>query len=67
MRDGKGEWLQMELKATGTSRRSLKRGFNLSIHRTGTLTVSGTVVEGGQRVQLKISGPLRMDGKCQRK
>jgi hypothetical protein len=25
LRDEKGEWLQMELKATGTSRRSLKR------------------------------------------
>jgi hypothetical protein len=67
MRDEKGEWMQMELKATGTSLRSLKRGFNLSMHLTGTMTASGTVTEGGQRLQLKISGPLTIDLKCQRK
>jgi hypothetical protein len=67
MRSEGGDWMQMELKATGTSRRSLKRGFTLSAHLTGTLTASGTVMEDGQRLQLKISGPLTMAYKCQRK
>src|SRR5262249_5300869 len=43
MRDEHGAWARLELKAKGTTVRSLKRGFSLSTRLSGTLTQSGTV------------------------
>jgi hypothetical protein len=39
----------------------------VSTHLTGTLTTWGTVTEGGQRLQVRISGPLTVEIKRQRR
>jgi hypothetical protein len=57
----KGEWETLELKATGTTRRSLRLGLNVSTTLTGTLTTSETVTEGGERLQHTISGPVTVE------
>jgi hypothetical protein len=63
---GEGDsWLQMELQATGTSLRSLKRGFTLGGKLTGTLRLSGTVLDVGRQVQLKIDGPVTIETRVQ--
>jgi hypothetical protein len=67
MRDEHGEWLQLELKTTGTIQRSLQRGFTLASTSKGTMTLSGTVKEGGQSVQVKISGPMTWETKRRQK
>jgi hypothetical protein len=66
-RDEHGEWARLELKAKGTTLRSLKRGFSLSTRLSGTLTQSGTVTEGGEKAQVTLSGPMTLEAKTQRK
>jgi hypothetical protein len=67
MRDEGGEWVQMELKATGTSRRSLKRGLTLGRTLIGNIRLSGTVTERGEQLQVTIEGPVMIETKVQRK
>jgi hypothetical protein len=67
MRDEHGEWMRLEMKLTGTTRRSLKRGFSLGGRLSGTLTMRGTVTEGGEKVRVTVSGPVVLEAKSRRK
>jgi hypothetical protein len=67
MRDEHGEYVQVSLKLTGTSQRSLKRGFDVSSKMTGTVSASGKATEGGVRLEVSVNGPVTMEGKSHRK
>jgi hypothetical protein len=67
MRDEQGEPAQVEFKVAGSLQRSLRRGFNPASRLTGTLTVSGSIPEGGKRLPMTITGPVTMEWKTQRK
>jgi hypothetical protein len=55
------------MKVSGTTLRSLKRGFDLSSRLTGTMTTSETVTAEGQKAQIKITGPIVVETKTRRK
>jgi hypothetical protein len=65
MRGEKDGLVHIELKAQGTTQFSLQHTFG---HRAwkGTLTLSGTVTEGGQRAETTITGPVTITMKRKR-
>jgi hypothetical protein len=67
MKDEKGEWKHVEMKVAGTTQRSLQRGLNLASRLEGTMTISGTVTERGEEIQVKITGPVTIEQKWRRK
>jgi hypothetical protein len=66
-RDESGQWLQLELKLAGSIKRSPAQGFSLAAQMTGTMTVSGTLTEGGKKLQMTVSGPRTMEWRTFRK
>jgi hypothetical protein len=66
MRDERGEWIRLEMKLTGTTRRSLRRGFSLDRRLSGTMTMTGTATEGGEKVRLTVSGPVVLEARSSR-
>lgn len=67
MRDDRGESVAFSLEVTGTSLRSLEGGFDLSTCLTGTMTMTGTVSEGGRESEVTIRGPVAVESKTRRK
>jgi len=62
-----GESARVEMKVAGSSLRSLIRGFTLSSRLTGTMTFSETLTLEGQKVEMKITGPITIETKTQKK
>jgi hypothetical protein len=67
MKDEKGEWRRFEMKVSGTAQRSLQKGLTLTSNLKGTITISGTETVDGQKVEVKISGPVTIEQKWRRK
>jgi hypothetical protein len=67
MQDEDGQWVQLEMKLAGPMQRSLLQGFTVASQMTGTMTMSGTVTEGGKKLQLTVSGPVTSESRTYRK
>ncbi len=62
-----GDVARGEMKVAGSSLRSLKRWFTLNSRLTGTITFTETITVQGQKVERKISGPIVVETKTQKK
>ncbi len=65
-KDEQGD-LHFDLKTTGAIRLPLQPGGVVTVRVTGPITMSTTVTEGGQQLQMTISGPATVEGKSSRK
>ena len=67
VRGEKGHWLHCQLKVSGQLQRSASIGFTVGCQMKGTMTLTGTMVEGGKESQGTIAGPLAIEWKTERK
>jgi hypothetical protein len=51
----------IELTVKGPEYRSIRSGYNIKSSLSGTMKLSGTIVEGGQRIQMEMSGPVTIE------
>jgi hypothetical protein len=65
-KDGKGE-RQFDWKAAGVCDLPLRPGGVMTLHLTGIATEFATVVEGGESLQVRISGSMTLERKSSRK
>jgi hypothetical protein len=61
MLDDNNNEANIELTVKGPEYRSLRSGYNIKSSLSGTMKLTGTVVEGGQRVQMEMSGPVTVE------
>jgi hypothetical protein len=61
MLDDDNNEANIEMTAKGTIYQSLKTGHAIKTSLTGTVKISGTVVNEGQRAQLEMSGPITVE------
>jgi hypothetical protein len=67
MRAEKGQWLHCDLKISGSIERAISRGFTVGCQMKGTMTLSGTISEGGKELQSTITRPIELEWKTERK
>jgi hypothetical protein len=61
MLDDDNNELDVELKAKGSAHQSLRTGYDVRTTMTGTMKMSGTVLENGQRVHIEMSGEVTIE------
>jgi hypothetical protein len=59
--DGDNNQLSFDLDVKGPWYRSLKSGYDAWYVMSGTIRMGGTVVSSGQRVQMEINGPVKVE------
>jgi hypothetical protein len=61
MREESDAEINFKLSAKGPGYRSLRSGYTIKSSLSGTMKVSGTMMEQGQRVHLQMSGPVTIE------